>query len=221
MIPETTPFPALKARALLFDMDGTLVDSTSVVEELWTDFAGQYGIDIGELLDYSHGRQTLDTLRRFLPGSPAELARLAAELEAQEVARTEGIIEVPGAAAFLDQLGKTPHAVVTSAGRALAETRLRAAGLPIPEVLVAAEDVIAGKPSPEGYLQAAAELGVDISACVVFEDAPAGLQSAVTSGATTVVVGTHESPLTRHLSRIRDYTGLRYLDGFVTGIEGL
>ncbi|MFF5792625.1 HAD-IA family hydrolase [Paeniglutamicibacter sp. NPDC012692] len=220
MIPETPQFPALKARALLFDMDGTLVDSTAVVEELWTDFARQHGIDIDELLDYSHGRQTLDTLRRFLPGSNGDLARLAAGLEAQETTRVEGIIEVPGAGAFLGQLGTTPYAVVTSAGRTLAEIRLRAAGLPLPEVLVAAEDVIAGKPSPEGYLQAAAALGVDISDCVAFEDAPAGLQSAVTSGATTVVVGTHESPLTKRLSRIKNYRGLLYVDGFITVADG-
>ena len=219
MVPEAPPFPALKARALLFDMDGTLVDSTAAVEDVWKDFAGQHGIDIAELLAYSHGRQTLDTLRRFLPGSTGELAGIAAGLEAREVTRVEGIREVPGAGAFLARLGHTPYAVVTSAGRRLAETRLRAAGLPVPGVLVAAEDVIAGKPSPEGYLQAAAELGVDISGCVAFEDAPAGLQAAVNSGATTVVVGSHESPLTKRLSRITDYTGLRFEDGIIRAAD--
>lgn len=217
MNPEAQPLTSLRAKALLFDMDGTLVDSTAVVEDLWTEFAKHYGLEVGELLEYSHGRQTIDTLRRFLPGNPGELAKIAGDLESREASRVDGIVEVPGARAFVRQLGNTPYAVVTSAGRELAETRMRAVGLEIPEVLVAAEDVIAGKPSPEGYLRAAAQLGVDISDCVAFEDAPAGLQAAINSGARTIVVGTHESALTRTLSRIENYRGLGYSDGFVTG----
>ncbi|PQZ90344.1 phosphatase [Arthrobacter sp. MYb227] len=201
-------------------MDGTLVDSTAAVESLWTEFAVEYGLDIAELLDFSHGRQTLDTLRRFLPHGPKELAALAAGLEAQEITNTEGIVEVPGAATFLESLGQTPYAVVTSAGRALAISRLRAAGLPVPEVLIAAEDVLAGKPSPEGYLLAASALGVDISDCAVFEDAPAGLQAAVISGAQTIVVGTYESTLTRSLARIGDYTQLSFEHGLLHGHKG-
>lgn len=216
---QRTDSTALRASAVLFDMDGTLVDSTAAVESLWADFAVEYSLDIAELLDFSHGRQTLDTLRRFLPHGPKELAALAAGLEAQEVANTEGIVEVPGAATFLESLGQTPYAVVTSAGRALAVSRLRAAGLPVPEVLIAAEDVLAGKPSPEGYLLAASALGVDISDCIVFEDAPAGLQAAVNSGAQTIVVGSYESTLTKSLARIRDYTQLSFGNGLLHGYK--
>lgn len=218
MIQESNPASGKPAHAILFDMDGTLVDSTAAVESLWTDFAAEHGLDIAELLTYSHGRQTLDTLRQFLQHRPKELATLAAGLETQEIANTDGIVEIPGAATFLASLGDIPHAVVTSAGRALAISRLQAAGLPIPEVLIAAEDVLAGKPSPEGYLLAASALGVDIGNCVVFEDAPAGLQAAVNSGARTIVVGTHESTLTKSLARIRDYTQLRLDNGLLKGL---
>lgn len=218
---ENQPFPRHRADALLFDMDGTIVDSTAVVEGLWSDFAARYSVDFTELIDYSHGRQTIDTLRRFLPGTPAELAALASALEIQETERTEGIVEIPGARAFIEQLDATPFAVVTSAGRELATTRLRAAGLPIPAVLVTAEDVLAGKPSPEGYLRAAAELGIDIARCLAFEDAPAGIQAAVNSGASTIVVGAHDSLLTRRLSRIIDYTDLRLVDGVLTATGAL
>lgn len=217
MIQDSTQANSLPAKAILFDMDGTLVDSTAAVESLWADFAVEFGLDLAELLDFSHGRQTIDTLRRFLPHGPKELATLAAGLETQEIANIEGIVEVPGAATFLESLGQTPYAVVTSAGRALAMSRLSAAGLPVPEVLIAAEDVLAGKPSPEGYLLAASALGVDISDCIALEDAPARLQAAVNSGAQTIVVGTYESMLTKSLARIRDYTQLSFANGLLHG----
>lgn len=219
MTPEKVPAIGMPVNAMLFDMDGTLVDSTAAVESFWADFAVEYGLDLAELLDFSHGRQTLDTLRRFLPHGPTELATLAARFEAQETANTKGIVEVPGATTFLESLGQIPYAVVTSAGRALAISRLRAAGLPVPEVLIAAEDVLAGKPSPEGYLLAASALGVDISECIAFEDAPAGLQAAVNSGAQTIVVGTYESPLTKPLARINDYTQLSFSNGLLQGLQ--
>ncbi len=105
--------------------------------------------------------------------------------------------------------------MVTSASRELASRRMRAAGVPIPEVLVAAEDVAVGKPSPEGHLRAAALLGVDPGACVLFEDAEAGLRAACASGGSVVVVGQHVSATTQELPRISDFTGLAvsHLDG--------
>jgi sugar-phosphatase len=197
----------LTARAVVCDMDGTLVDSTAVVEQVWAEFADRYGADLDEVLRYSHGRLTSDSVRHFLPSGHDQVA-VTAHLDAQELIRVDGILEVPGAGAFLQNLRGASVAVVTSASRELARRRMRAAGVPVPEALVAAEDVTVGKPSPEGYLRAAALLGVDPADCVMFEDAEAGLQAAVASGGQVVVVGDHVSATTEGLPRIADFTGL-------------
>jgi mannitol-1-/sugar-/sorbitol-6-phosphatase len=195
------------ATAVVCDMDGTLVDSTAVVEQVWADFADRYGADLDEVLRYSHGRLTGDSVRHFLPVGHDPVA-VTAHLDAQELVRVDGIVEVPGAGAFVRSVRGTPVAVVTSASRELAHRRMRAAGLLVPEVLVAAEDVTVGKPSPEGYLRAAALLGVDPGDCIIFEDAEAGLRAAVASGGRVVVVGDHESTITEGLPRIADFTRL-------------
>jgi sugar-phosphatase len=197
----------LTARAVVCDMDGTLVDSTAVVEQVWAEFADRYGADLDAVLRYSHGRLTSDSVRHFLPSGHDQVA-VTAHLDAQELIRVDGILEVPGAGAFLQNLRGASVAVVTSASRELARRRMRAAGVPVPEALVAAEDVTIGKPSPEGYLRAAALLGVDPADCVMFEDAEAGLQAAVASGGQVVVVGDHVSATTEGLPRIADFTGL-------------
>ena len=151
----------LTAAAVLFDMDGTLVDSTAVVEMLWTRFCDEYAIDAAELLAFSHGRRTPDIVARFLPdASEAETESVSAELEARELAVTDGIVEIPGAARLLATLA-VPWAVVTSAPRELAVRRMVAAGLPVPDVLVPADEVPRGKPAPDGYLRAAELFGVD------------------------------------------------------------
>lgn len=202
----------ISAAGFLFDMDGTLVDSTAVVESVWTAFAGRHGVDASALLAYAHGRQAVDTVAHFLPAlTDDERADLVGALVAEEVTRTDGIVEIPGAVALLQRLvaDGAPVAVVTSAPRELAVARLLAAGVPVPEVLVAAEDVTHGKPDPEGYLRAAELLGVPIEDCVVFEDAEAGIAAAVASGARVVVVGHHESPVTEGLGRLVDYSGFR------------
>ena len=188
-------------------MDGTLVDSTAVVEQVWAEFADRYGADLDAVLRYSHGRLTSDSVRRFLPAGHDPVA-VTAHLDAQELVRVDGIVEVPGAGAFLQNLRGAPVSVVTSASRELARLRMQAAGVTVPEALVAAEDVEVGKPSPEGYLRAAALLGVDPADCVMFEDAEAGLQAAVASGGQVVVVGAHVSATTEGLPRIADFTGL-------------
>ncbi|MGO4594724.1 HAD-IA family hydrolase [Leifsonia sp. 2TAF2] len=204
----------IEAAGFLFDMDGTLVDSTAVVESVWTAFGHRHGIDPAALLAYAHGRQAIDTVSHFLPGlSEGERADLVRRLVAEEVGRTEGIIEIPGAVAMLEALvtAGAPVAVVTSAPRELAIARMRAAGIPVPAVVVAAEDVERGKPDPQGYLRAAALLGVPIGDCVVFEDAEAGLAAAVASGARAVVVGQHSSATTVDLTRLTDWTRMRAL----------
>lgn len=171
----------LSADALLFDMDGTLVDSTAVSERLWHAWAIEQGVDPDAVLTYSQGRRTLDTTRRFT--STEEMALIAAtRIEALEIAADDGTIAIEGARALLDHLPADRWALVTSAGRALAARRMAAAGLPIPKVLITAGDVANGKPDPEGYLLAAKRLGVAADRCIVFEDTFAGHEAARRAG---------------------------------------
>ncbi|MFJ4220235.1 HAD-IA family hydrolase [Curtobacterium luteum] len=196
---------------VLFDMDGTLVDSTAVVEAAWTRFGDEHGLDPAEILGFSHGRQTIDTIQRFLPDLPrAEQQVIVDTMIAAEIDYVEGIVEVPGAAAFVRRLQEVgvPIALVTSAPRELAVKRMIAAGVPVPDALVPSEDAERSKPHPEGYLRGAALLGVAAERCLAFEDAPAGVEAAVASGATTVVVGELASPVTEGLPRIAGYDGL-------------
>jgi len=167
----------LTARALLFDMDGTLVDSTAVSERIWRAWSANEGVDPEAVLAYSHGRRTLDTTRRFTANEDGAVQAYQ-WIEAQEIAAEDGVIPIDGAKELLDSLPADCWAVVTSAGRNLALRRLAAAKLPLPSVLVTAGDVANGKPDPEGYLLAAKRLGVTPSDCLVFEDTFAGHEAA-------------------------------------------
>lgn len=198
-----SPTQTVTVRAVLFDMDGTLVDSTEVVESMWAAFAERFGVDLTALLAYSHGRQTRDTVARFLPPGP-DPDRVVADFERAELVRVDGVREIPGAAWLLASLASAPVAVVTSASRELAEVRLRAAGLAVPDVLVPADEITRGKPDPQGYLLAADRLGVSPADCVVLEDAAAGIEAGVAAGGHTLVVGAHRSAITRGLPRVPD-----------------
>lgn len=167
----------LTARALLFDMDGTLVDSTAVSERIWRTWSAEQGVDPEAVLAYSHGRRTLDTTRRFT-ANEGEAVRAYQSIDAKEIAADDGVIPIEGAKALLDGLPADRWAVVTPAGPNLASRRLAAAGLPLPTVLVTAGDVTTGKPDPEGYLLAARRLNVSASDCIVFEDTFAGHEAA-------------------------------------------
>lgn len=174
--------------AFLFDMDGTMIDSTRVAERIWGEWAERNGADAEALLAVVHGVRAVDTIRRFArEGTDADAE--AIRLTEAEIAAVDGIQPVPGIAAFIAALPRERWAVVTSAPRALAEARFRAAGLPIPTTMVAAEDVRRGKPDPEGYLKAATLLDVPVGECLVFEDAPAGIAAAKAAGADVVAVG--------------------------------
>src|SRR5215207_9005221 len=166
----------LTCEALLFDLDGVLVDSTACIEHTWRTWAARHGFDAAAVVRAAHGVRALETVRSVAPHLDAE-AELAA-LVAHEAIATDGIWEVPGAAALLDGLPPNRWAIVTSGVRAVAEHRLRHVGLPVPPVMVCADEVARGKPDPEGYLAAAGRLGVAPAGCVIIEDAPAGLQAA-------------------------------------------
>ena len=152
-----SPFPSLPAAALLFDMDGVLVDSRAVVERTWRRWAARHGIDAEPLLRAAHGRRTRETLQEVAPHLAT--TEEVAWLDAAELADYEGLVAVPGAARLLAALAGIPWAVVTSAGPELARRRLGAAGLPLPPVLVSSDDVAHGKPAPDAYLLAAERLG--------------------------------------------------------------
>ncbi|WP_301176941.1 HAD-IA family hydrolase [Actinomadura geliboluensis] len=174
--------------AVLFDVDGTLVDSTPLVERAARAWAAEYGIDPDEFLSDAHGRRTSDRVADFLP--PDQVADATARLDALESTGTDGITALPGAVDLLTAMNGLPHAFVTSMDRAQLKLRTTVAGVPLPPVVVTAEDVPAGKPDPSGYLQAAAHLGVDPSTCVVIEDAPAGITAGRAAGATVLAVTT-------------------------------
>ena len=214
-LPARSSTATLTTRAVLFDMDGTLVDSTRIVEQVWTTFAGRYGLDIGEILRSSHGIQALDTVRRFAPPG-SDIHALAAELGRMELAETLGIVPVPGAPELLASLPADAVALVTSASRDLAEVRMAAAGIPVPAVSVMSEDVSQGKPHPEGYLRAASLLGVAPADAVVFEDAPAGIAAGIAAGIRTVAVGSNAGELPDGVLHIPDYSAVTVTTG-VTG----
>ena len=197
----------LTARAVLFDMDGTLVDSTAIVEQVWGEFAVRYDLDIAEILRTSHGVQAGDTVRRFAPPG-ADVGALTAELGAMERVRTEGIVALPGAADLLRSLPADSVALVTSADRILADIRMGAAGLAMPATAVTADLVTRGKPHPEGYLRAAELLGVDPADAVVFEDAPAGIAAGLAAGIRTVAIGPNTGPLPDGVLHLADYSAV-------------
>jgi len=183
----TTEF---RVRGLLLDMDGTLVNSDAVVQRCWTRWADKHGLDHAHVLSVVHGRQGHATMAVLLPERPmAENYAENAVLQAEETADTEGVVPIPGAPAFLAALQGRPHALVTSAGAQLAATRMRAAGLPMPEVRITAESVSASKPDPEGFLKGAAELGFTPEQCLVFEDSEAGITAGRAAGMRVVGVG--------------------------------
>lgn len=216
----TPALPTLPQRdfaAFLFDMDGTILTSIKAAERVWGDWAAGHGLDVAAFLPTIHGKRSEDTVRALnLPGvDPVAEATRITLAEIEDVAGIEAIV---GAADFIASLPRERWAIVTSAPRALAEARIAAAGLPLPAVLVAAEDVERGKPAPDPFLLGARKLGVAPADCLVFEDTLAGLRSAAAAGMDSIVVTTtHAHPLETDVVAVLDYADLRA----VTTADGL
>jgi mannitol-1-/sugar-/sorbitol-6-phosphatase len=185
-------------------MDGTLVDSTSVVERAWGWWAQRHGIPLEAVLSFSHGRPTIATMDRFLPGH--DHAEELDEMGRYEETEIEGILAVPGAIQIVCALQKHPWAIVTSAWRKLAEARVAAAGLPLPKVIVPVDEIRKGKPDPEGFLCAAERLGVPPEECLVFEDTRPGIEAGISAGMQVVgILTTMPANQLRHRPLIRDF----------------
>lgn len=175
--------------AVLFDLDGVLVNSAACIAQVLTTWANRHRLSPSGVIRAAHGRRIIETIRLVAPHLDAD--REASAMTALESVTTAGIVEVPGARDILASLPTNRWAIVTSGARAVATLRLSATGLPMPHVLIAAEDVAHGKPDPEGYLAAAKRLGVAPDACIVVEDAPAGIAAARAAGMRAVgIAGT-------------------------------
>lgn len=177
----------LRARALLLDMDGTLVHSTGEVETVWRLWCRRHRLDPEPVLAMCHGVRSREVIRTLAP--QLDLAQEVALLDELEIHHTGQAEVLAGARTLLASMPVERWALVTSASQRVARHRLRSAGLPLPALLVGAEDVEHGKPDPEPYLLAAEHLGLAAADCLVFEDAPAGISSALRAGCRVVQVG--------------------------------
>jgi sugar-phosphatase len=176
----------IRCRALLFDLDGVLIDSTPAVTRVWHRWAAEHGFDPETVVRMAHGRPSRTTIRELLPSADTDIDREDREVERREMEDLDGVVLLPGARQLLHLLPPERWTIATSCTRPLAEVRLRAAGLPIPKTLITSSDVNIGKPDPEPYLKAAAELGFAASDCIVVEDAPAGVRAGKAAGARVI-----------------------------------
>jgi mannitol-1-/sugar-/sorbitol-6-phosphatase len=178
----------IQCAGVLFDLDGVLVDSTPAVSRVWTLWARKHGFVPEEVVRQAHGRPSIATIRELLPNADHDAEN--SEVERGELADVEGVIPLPGALEPLNALAPDRWIIATSCTRALAEVRIRAAGLPVPRKLVTSNDVAHGKPDPEPYIKAARYLGFAPEDCIVVEDAPAGIRSGKAAGARVLALRT-------------------------------
>jgi mannitol-1-/sugar-/sorbitol-6-phosphatase len=206
----------MNCRAILFDLDGTLIDSDARIRRLWQEWSARHGIELESILRIMHGRRAAETIRMVAPHLPVD--EEVCWLEADELADMEGVSGYPGAAGLLRGLAPGQWAVVTSGARPVAEARMRYVQLPVPGVFITSGDVRIGKPDPEGYCLAAARLGVSPGDCVVIEDAPAGIRAGKAAGMRVVAVAsTHAPPVLTEANAV--IPGLAMLEVQNTGRE--
>ena len=193
---DNVPFPMhrpfrmneISCAALLFDLDGVLINSTPAVARVWRRWAVEHGFNPDEVVARAHGRPSLTTIREYLPNADHEVENR--EVERREIEDLNGVVPLPGALDLLSSLPEDRWTIVTSCTRPLAEVRIKAAGLPLPRKMITSNDIEHGKPHPEPYLKGASVLGVPAVECVVLEDVPAGVQAGKSAGARVIAFTT-------------------------------
>jgi sugar-phosphatase len=178
----------IECDAILFDLDGVLIDSTECITRHWKQWAQQHGVDLALIMQVAHGMRTIETIRLVAPHLSAE--EEASRFAKNEIVDTDGVTSMPGASTLLTGLPTGAWSIVTAGTRDVAAARLNRAGLPIPATLITADDVSRGKPNPESYLVAARKLGMSPDKCAVVEDSPAGLEAARSAGMQAIAVAT-------------------------------
>jgi sugar-phosphatase len=174
--------------ALLFDLDGVLINSTPAVARVWRQWAIERGFNPEEVVARAHGRPSLTTVKEYLPHADHEAENK--EVERREIADLEGVVPLPGALDLLRSLPSGRWTIVTSCTRPLAEVRIKAAGLPQPAKLITSNDIQQGKPHPEPFLKGASVLGFPAGECIVLEDVPAGVKAGKAAGARVIAFTT-------------------------------
>jgi sugar-phosphatase len=207
-----------ECEALLFDLDGVLIDSWTAILRHWTEWANKHGLDINEIVRIAHGLRSIETMRAVAPH--LDLEKELEEFNAHELLDTEGVKAIEGAQELLSSLPQDAWAVVTSATLELAKVRLKAVGLPLPGTWVTAEDVKRGKPDPEPYLTGAQRLGFSPQDCIVVEDAPSGVRAGKSAGMRVIGVATthtHEELLEQGVDLVVDRLAELRLQGSLDG----
>lgn len=204
----------ITCRAILSDLDGTLVDSACCVDSAWETWARGHNLDVEWIKKSAHGMRTADSLKLLTPHLDLKTEMIS--LEDLECGCTESLVPINGAHDLLEQLDRNAArwAIVTSGSSRLANHRLNFVQLPRPSVFVTADDVILGKPEPQCYLLAAEGLGVNPTDCLVLEDSPAGIRAGKAAGATVVAIGvssadhdiSHADYVVHDLTRIKATT---------------
>ncbi len=190
----------LSCKYLIFDLDGTLVDSGDVVEKVWKIFSDRFGFDFEkDVLPICHGRPAKYPLMELMPTiTQKEIDDVEKEFGEMEINMIDGLLPIKGAREFLTSIPCDRWAIATSCSKKLALARLKGAGLPVPKILVTAEMVEKAKPFPDPFLKAAELLEVSPSDCVVFEDSPAGISAGKSAGA--VVIGINMTDTAKKIS---------------------
>ena len=190
---QNSQFTCQDIQAVLFDLDGTLVESTGLISDILSQWASAQGLDVQSVLNYSHGKRTIDIVQHYIKDE---------RITEHYYALTQRFLEaavytqsIPYAAEFIHQIEqhKIPWMVVSSSERILIEARMVAAQLPLAKQVIAAEDIQYGKPDPEGYLKAAQMLNIPIQSCLIFEDSPSGIKAAQSAQAQLIIIGQAET----------------------------
>ncbi|KAK9765723.1 DL-glycerol-3-phosphatase [Basidiobolus ranarum] len=190
MNPQQSP-KTLRAKAFIFDLDGTLIDTTPLVERHWRNFALEHGLDGDKILETSHGRRTIETIGLWVPEKATP--EIANQYERDLCLETDGLVILLGVKNLLAKIPPKKLGICTGGTQYHAETRLSQCGIEKPDILTGGDQVVRGKPDPEGYLMTAKKLGMAPEDCIVFEDSPAGVRAARAAGMNCVACSTTHS----------------------------